>query len=275
MFRRLWTALGYDYHNSPHEKCHETINNYIDEIRPRDGKKNFYGTFKLEGIPYLQFAIMNRDIDENHVDYLANIAKIKYENNASIHYDGEIILAIFNNMKEVYGIVIDGQHRLKAMEKLMEDEIIPKDLVVNVIVHRITSYQDGFDLIKRWNKDIKITGEQEYLKEILAKIDELEVNEKIKGLVRPYMDSTKFILKVKKLELWRKMDVDEFMRRLMEYNGKVKEEIKNCYERRNPNITQLKLILNFSGMSGDKVEKFNGIKYCLGIDTEYKYLELF
>ena len=108
MLKELFNYFGWNVSHSPKERVDETINDFITKKESREGEKNFYGIFSLKGIKYLQFAIQNRDLIEENIDYLYQVAKDKFTNNSIINFDGEIIIAVFLNTNEVYGIVVDG-----------------------------------------------------------------------------------------------------------------------------------------------------------------------
>lgn len=273
MLKELFASFNWKILSSSKEKEYETINDFIIKKEPREGEKNFYGSLSLKGIHYLQFAILNRELDEENINYLYEIAKEKFTNTSVINFDGEIIIAVFVNTNEIYGIVIDGQHRLKALERLQNEGTLPENLSINVIVHRITTYQNGFELIKRWNKDAVIKQSQEFNNSLLNELQKLGTSKTpIIGKQRPKIVLEEFINMTKKLNISEKTNVNSFIEKLLEYNDFLHLELEKVIKREMQIGVFCNKYVAGKKMTYDKLKKYAKNDFILGLDNTYSYL---
>lgn len=175
---------------------------------------------------------IQRNIDDDHLNNLIEYQNKYYKENDVYSFPNPIVLCCLNNKLAI----IDGQHRLKCIEKLYNDN---KDINFNVLVSVITinnenEYDEYFVAINK-NKPVQLYKNVNDWKFVIKKIEQYMTgkwhmymkntdNPQIPHInidkMKEYMDNNNVIRRIG-------MDADRIIEEIEELNNYYKYNIKN------------------------------------------------
>lgn len=227
--------------------------------------------FNINGLYYLERWNLQRTIDENHVNNFENFFLEEYEKNNEIRFLSPIQITYNPNTKK--RSVIDGQHRLCALEKINnERKFIDIEILANE--HLVNNEIEEKILFTKINSNRPIILQELDLDKSENIILEMKnVFGDVFGINRPRIYSPDFINSIRQCSWFNNKSAKEIVLQLKKANDfceskSKKDRIMFCcnYLKNNKND-------KYPQISSSINEKCEKIRFFLSYDKKFRFLE--